>query len=72
MADQVKMPEQNLDQYLDIQSIIDRNPQFTLGQLRWLVVKKKENGLEPAIKRLGRKLYFHVPTLLNWISDQKS
>ena len=72
MADRVKMDEKNLDQYLDIQSIADRNPQFTVGQLRWFVVKKKENGLESAIKRLGRKLYFHVPTLLKWIEDQKS
>lgn len=58
------------DQYLDLQSFIKRYPQFKEGQMRWFIVRKKELGLAPAIKRLGRRLYFHVPTFFKWVESQ--
>jgi hypothetical protein len=67
-----KLNHTKLDDYLDMLSFVDRYPQFKVGQMRWFVVRKKELGLEPAIKRLGRRLYFHVPTFLKWIEAQKS
>ncbi len=66
----MKNYEAELDQYLDLRSFVTRYPQFKEGQLRWFVVRKKQLGLEPAIKRLGRRLYFHVPTFLKWIDEQ--
>lgn len=66
------MLETQLDDYLDLMSIPERHPQFTEGQLRWFVVRRKELGLESAIKRLGRRLYFHIPTFLKWIEAQKA
>ncbi len=64
------MNNTQLDQYLDLHSFLKRYPQFKEGQLRWLVVKKKENGLEKAIRRLGRRIYFHVPTFLEWVEGK--
>ena len=61
-----------LDDYLDIPTFLKRYPQFKLGQLRWLVVKKKENGLDKSLKRLGRKLYFHVPSVIALLESQDS
>lgn len=66
------MTETQLDEYLDMQSIPKHHPQFTLPQLRWFVVRKKELGLEKVIKRLGRRLYFHVPSFLKWIETQNA
>lgn len=66
------MSENQLDDYLDLQSIPKQHPQFKEGQLRWFVVRKKELGLEQAIKKLGRRLYFHMPTFLKWIESQKA
>ncbi len=66
------MKEAELDQYLDLRSLVERYPQFKENQLRWFIVKKKELGLEPAIKRLGRRIYFHVPTFIQWINEQHS
>ncbi|MBN9287580.1 MAG: hypothetical protein BGO43_04160 [Gammaproteobacteria bacterium 39-13] len=66
------MLETQLDQYLDLQTFIQRYPQFKEGQMRWLVVKKSENGLAPAIRRIGRRLYFHVPSVLSWVEAQKA
>lgn len=62
----------HLDHYLDIQSLIEKHPQFTEPQLRWFVVRKSELGLESSIKRLGRRLYFHVPSFLAWIDTQEA
>ncbi len=67
-----RLNETQLDQYLDVQSLIKRHPQFQEGQLRWFVVRKKELGLDSVIKRLGRRLYFHVPSFLKWIEEQKA
>lgn len=61
-----------LDQYLDLQTFVRRYPQFKEGQMRWLVVKRKEYGLEKAIKRLGRRLYFHVPSFIKYIESQEA
>lgn len=64
------MNETELTEYLDIRTFVERYPQFKQGQLRWLIVKKDENGLASAIKRVGRRLYFHTPTFLKWIQNQ--
>lgn len=58
------------DQYLDLQSFIKCYPQFTENQMRWFIVRKKELGLSSAIKRLGRRLYIHVPTFFKWVESQ--
>lgn len=64
------MKDTQLDNYLDLQTFLERYPQFREGQLRWFIVRKNELGLAPAIKRLGRRLYFHVPTFIQWIESQ--
>lgn len=64
--------KRQLDEYLDLQTFLKRYPQFKEGQMRWFVVKKEENGLSPAIRRLGRRLYFHVPTFLQWVEAQNA
>jgi len=61
-----------LEEYLDLQTLIQKYPQFKEGQIRWLVVNKKQNGLDFAIKRIGRRLYFHIPSFLEWIEKQIS
>lgn len=60
------------DEYLDLKSFISTYPQFTENQMRWLIVRKKELGLSSAIKRLGRRLYFHVPTFFKWVETQNA
>ena len=58
-----------LDDYLDIETFVKRYPQIKVNQLRWLVVKKKKYGLEDSIKRLGRRLYFHVPSIIKFLEN---
>lgn len=66
------MSQDRLDDYLDLASFLKRYPQFKESQMRWLVVKKSTNGLDKCIKRLGRRLYFHIPTFLEWVKNQKA
>jgi hypothetical protein len=53
-----------LDDYLNLEMFVERYPQFKMGQLRWLVVKKEENGFAKCFKRIGRRLYINVPVFL--------
>ncbi len=66
------MQSDSLDEYLDLKMFVARYPQFKIGQMRWLIVKKNENGLAPAISRIGRRLYIHVPSFLKWIQCVKT
>ena len=66
------MQDTNLEDYLDLKTFIKKYPQFTEGQLRWIVVCKDKLGLADAIKRVGKRLYFHVPTFVKWIESQNA
>lgn len=61
-----------LDDYQPIEGITKMHPQLTVNQLRWIVANKDKYKIAHAIKRVGRKLYFHVPSLLHWISEQNA
>jgi hypothetical protein len=65
------MSESTLDDYLDIQSFIKQHPQFRASQIRWMIVKKDENGIQPCLKRLGRRIYINVPKFLAWVNDTR-
>lgn len=58
-----------LNSYQTIVDIINKYPQFSINQLRWIVVNKERYGLSNAIKRIGKKLYFHMPTFVDWVDS---
>lgn len=66
------MNQNQQDYYLDLQSFIKQYPQFKETQLRWLVVRKDQNGLAPIVKRVGRRLYFDVPKFFEWVDSQSA
>jgi hypothetical protein len=43
---------------------------FTANQLRWYVFNAPENGLAPAVVRVGRRVYLDVDELDAWIERQ--
>lgn len=67
----VSMTSSGLNDYLDLKSLIEKYPQFHIGQLRWMVVRRKEYKLSNVIKKIGRRIYFNVPLFLEWINEQK-
>jgi ribosomal 50S subunit-associated protein YjgA (DUF615 family) len=56
-----------IDEWLTIYAFIDKHPQFHLGQLRWLLRNRRENGLNKAIRKIGRNLYLNETLFSEWI-----
>ncbi|OGN61675.1 MAG: hypothetical protein A3F09_03485 [Chlamydiae bacterium RIFCSPHIGHO2_12_FULL_49_11] len=42
---------------------------FTKGQLNHLLVQRHKNGLEKAIVKIGKRIYFKIPEFDQWISE---
>lgn len=54
--------------YKTIQDIAsDKNYPFTLGQLRSFVLNREENGLDKAIRKIGKRLYIRIDLFDKWI-----
>jgi hypothetical protein len=62
----------DLSDYQHIQAITVSHPQISVNQLRWIVANKGRFKIEHAIKRIGRRIYFHIPSLLEWIKQQNA
>ena len=58
--------------YDHMEGICTKYPQFSKNQLRWLVANKERYGIAHAIKRIGRRLYFHIPSFILWVSEQNA
>lgn len=61
-----------LEDYKAISEIPRLNSSISMNQLRWIAANKDRYGISHAIKKIGRKLYFHVPSLILWIDSQGS
>lgn len=60
-------------QYLTTNQIAecDRYP-FTLGQIRHYLLKRYKNGLDQAVRKIGKRLYLRRDLLEAWIESQKN
>jgi hypothetical protein len=58
-------------QYLTIKQIAnsDLYP-FTLGQMRHYLIMRHRNGLEAAIRKIGKRLYLRKDLFDQWIESQ--
>jgi hypothetical protein len=60
-------------QYLSPQQIITtgRYP-FTMGQIRYLLLYRHRNGLETAVRKVGKRLMLRMDLFDQWIENQAS
>lgn len=58
-------------QYLSVHQITesDRYP-FTLGQMRHYLGMRHRNGLDVAVRRIGKRLYIRTDLFDAWIEKQ--
>lgn len=57
--------------YLSSQQIVeDARYPFTIGQLRHYLLKRHKNGLEKAVRRVGKRLYLRQDLFDQWIEGQ--
>jgi hypothetical protein len=60
-------------QYYSPQQIIKsgRYP-FTMGQLRHMLLCRHRNGLQNAVRKIGKRLVFRMDLFDSWIESQSS
>jgi len=63
----------NEHRYLSIKQISesDRYP-FTSGQMRHYLIMRHRNGLEAAVRKIGKRLYLRQDLFEQWIESQAS
>lgn len=44
---------------------------FTIGQIRHLLLYRHRNGLQKAIRKIGKRLLFRLDLFEQWIDEQK-
>jgi len=56
--------------YLTLNQIIDGEKYpFTYGQLRSFLINRTQNGLEKAVRKIGRRLYIREDLFIEWIES---
>lgn len=61
----------NDNEYLSVQQIADDSRYlFSLGQLRHYLMLRHRNGLEKAIRKIGKRVYLRRDLFERWIESQ--
>lgn len=57
--------------YLKIEQIVgsDRYP-FTMDQMRYLLIHRRKNGLNEAVRKIGKRIYIRMDLFDAWIEKQ--
>jgi hypothetical protein len=58
-------------EYLTIKQVADKYP-FTSGQIRHFLTMRHRNGLENAIRKIGKRIYVRLDLFQSWIESQGS
>lgn len=56
--------------YLSIHQIVDsKKYPFTIGQLRSYLINRKKNGLDKAVRKIGKRIYIREDLFIEWIES---
>lgn len=69
MQDSSPTPKTNIDDWQKLPQFVDEHPQYTMQQMRWLMLHRHENGLDEHTRKIGKPIYIHVPGFLSWIEN---
>jgi len=50
-----------------LEGFVEVHDQFHLNQLKWLLRNRKYNGLDKAVRKIGKRIYFHEQLFADWI-----
>lgn len=62
----------NVLQLATVRQLAGLYPAFSEASIRWLIFKAKENGLDPALVHIGRRVLIDVPRFGEWVNSQRS
>lgn len=57
---------------LTIRQFSEKYPAFNQGGLRYLIFYAHRNGFKKCIRRVGRKVLLHVPSVFAWVDEQNN
>lgn len=57
----------DVDRWKPLEKFVDEHDQFKLSQLRWLLRNCKGNGLEKAVRKIGKRIYIHDQLFAEWM-----
>lgn len=62
---------EHITKYLSTQEIVEspRYP-FSMGQLRHYLLKRHRNGLEKAVRKIGKRVFLRQDLFDQWIESQ--
>jgi hypothetical protein len=50
-----------------IEKFLEVHDQFQMNQLRWLLRDREDNGLDKAIRKIGKRIYIHDQLFADWM-----
>lgn len=58
--------------YLKVDDIVkSNNYPFTLGQMNYLLLYRHKNGLEKAVRKIGKRIYIRKDMFDQWIESHQ-
>ena len=57
--------------YVNLNQLLE-NPKypFSKGQLHYFLTNRHKNGLEPVIRKIGKRIYFRLDLFDSWIESK--
>jgi len=59
----------DVDLWKPLDRFVDAHDQFQLNQLRWLLRDRKSNGLDKAVRKIGKRIYIHDQLFAEWMLE---
>ena len=60
----------NVDLWKPLERFVEEHDQFQLSQLRWLLRDRKGNGLDKAVRKIGKRIYIHDQLFAQWMLER--
>lgn len=63
-------PEVTIGPFFTVNQIAERHDAVTVPMLRWWLLHRRENGLDAAVRKIGRRVLVDEKGFLRWIDRQ--
>ena len=60
-----------LENLRTVRQIAESSPVFSEASLRWLIFNAKQNGLEPALIRVNRRVLIDLECFNEWLEERR-
>ena len=62
----------SLNDWQKLEPFLKENKQFEEAQMRGLLFKREQNGLDEHTRKIGKFLYLNSPGFLSWIENYEN